>query len=127
MDKVYLVTTGDYSSYGVVAVYSTQEKAQKLVDLMKDGDIEEYDLDMETGEYTRWMISMSKDGSICWKTSKDTVFHPESPSYHLNSVPNSKIKKEKYLLYIVTCKTEEQAIKAANEVRTQLIALNKWE
>lgn len=51
--KIYIVTSGEYSSYGINAVFSTYEKAEKYIALRNDEDsswhdeyyIEEYDVD----------------------------------------------------------------------------------
>ena len=46
MAKVFIVTSGEYSDYGINAVFSTRELAEQYLDT-KDDDygIEEYDLD----------------------------------------------------------------------------------
>lgn len=48
--KVYIVTSGDYEDYGINAVFSTKEAAQKFIDdNFKNANyyvaIEEYELD----------------------------------------------------------------------------------
>lgn len=52
--KIYVVTSGEYSSYGIEAVFSTHEKAEKFIALKHDESIyswneeyyiEEYDVD----------------------------------------------------------------------------------
>ena len=50
MSKVYIVTSGEYSDYGIDMVFSTEEKAKEWVDVitsMYGGyyDIEPYELD----------------------------------------------------------------------------------
>src|SRR5579872_4521142 len=48
MNKVYLVTHGDYSDYGVCAVFSTRELADKYVNGHNEYNIEEWGLDDNT-------------------------------------------------------------------------------
>ncbi len=44
--KIYVVTTGSYSDYHIVALYSTEEQAQKALELGdEEARIEEYELD----------------------------------------------------------------------------------
>lgn len=51
--KIYLVTSGEYSDYGVDAVFTTRKKAQDYIDSLGDDsnsyyDIELYDLDPQS-------------------------------------------------------------------------------
>lgn len=52
MNKVYVVTIGDYSDYHIVGVFADKDLAQKYVDRYKGGSsynqpqIEEYELDV---------------------------------------------------------------------------------
>jgi hypothetical protein len=44
--KIYVVTSGSYSDYHIVALYSTEEQAQKALELGdEETRIEEYELD----------------------------------------------------------------------------------
>ena len=38
MEKVYIVTDGDYSDYRIVAVFSTEEKAKEYIQTTGEGD-----------------------------------------------------------------------------------------
>lgn len=47
MNKVYIVTCGEYSDYGIAAVFSTKEQAYEYVDCHgTDFRVEEYDADL---------------------------------------------------------------------------------
>lgn len=53
--KVYVVTSGEYSSYGIDAIFSTRELAQKFIDDSNYNkysavNIEEWELDSAQGE-----------------------------------------------------------------------------
>lgn len=64
MAKIYIVTSGDYSDYGIEAVFSTKEKAEEYV--QQHGTnyrVEDYDIDEEVvkKEIKIWRVSMSFD------------------------------------------------------------------
>lgn len=128
MTKIYLVSSGSYSDYGILGAFSTEEKAQKLLTILQkqsDGEcgIEEYDLDPEVGNFTQYSVFMKKDGSLLAETYSTKVFFPEAPKtwFAVNSD-----YPEGYMNYITIAKSETQAIKAANEHRTQAIAMETW-
>ncbi|CAH0305815.1 DUF7336 domain-containing protein [Priestia megaterium] len=75
MKKVYIVTSGTYSDYGINSVFQSEEKAQEFVDLMEkrssysDYDIEEYSVvdaldSYELKEYKVVDATLSVDGSF---------------------------------------------------------------
>lgn len=51
MGKVYVVTAGEYSDYGIEKIFSTREKAQEYIDIVSApgrqdfNDIQEWELD----------------------------------------------------------------------------------
>ena len=64
MAKIYIVTSGDYSDYGIEAVFSTKEKAEEYV--QQHGTnyrIEDYDIDEEVvkKEIKIWEVIMCFD------------------------------------------------------------------
>ena len=73
--KVYVVTSGEYSDYGLDGVFSSRELAQKHIDTLTfDGaicefnEILELELDPNKAELTSgrvpFQVDMRKDGSI---------------------------------------------------------------
>lgn len=61
MSKVYIVTSGEYSDYGIDRVFSTEEKAKewvKVITSMYGGnyDIEQYELDAPIPERKEYMF-----------------------------------------------------------------------
>ncbi len=66
--KIYIVTSGEYSDYGINAVFSTKEKAVEYVEQHgTDYNIEEYNLDEEVKKETQlWRIDFFvEDGKLC--------------------------------------------------------------
>ena len=61
MSKVFIVTSGEYSDYGIDRVFSTEEKAKEWVDVitsMYDGNynIEQYELDAPIPERKEYLL-----------------------------------------------------------------------
>ena len=61
MHKVFIVTSGEYSDYGIDRVFSTEEKAKEWVDVITsmyggDYDIEQYELDAPIPERKEYMF-----------------------------------------------------------------------
>ncbi|MEE1073803.1 MAG: hypothetical protein U0L26_15730 [Cellulosilyticum sp.] len=61
MSKVYIVTSGEYSDYGIDRVFSTEEKAKEWVDVttsMYGGNynIEQYELDAPIPERKEYLF-----------------------------------------------------------------------
>ena len=61
MRKVYIVTSGEYSDYGIDRVFSTEEKAKEWVDIitsMYNGNynIEQYELDAPIPERKEYLF-----------------------------------------------------------------------
>ena len=61
MNKVFIVTSGEYSDYGIDRVFSTEEKAKEWVDVitsMYDGNynIEQYELDAPIPERKEYLL-----------------------------------------------------------------------
>jgi hypothetical protein len=125
--KVYLVTSGSYSDYGVDAVFSNRETAQKFIDKFPDSygdkrEIEEWELDPFEYEiregYDCYFLRMSKDGT-CTEINMDN-----NRSVTLRET--SGFDRHGDMWSIVLAKDEKHAIKITNERRAQHIANNTW-
>lgn len=146
MKTIYAVSTGDYSDYRVIALFSTQEKANELMTLVP-GDynaIEEFildspNLDMVKKGYSLWMVTMLKDGTT------EHVGQDKVMSYHVSGTRNvfggamARLYKRSTvpayrgknvpdcIIVNVLAKDAKHAIKIANEKRIQMIASGEWE
>ena len=61
MRKVYIVTSGEYSGYGIDRVFSTEEKAKEWVDVITsmyggNYNIEQYELDAHIPERKEYLF-----------------------------------------------------------------------
>lgn len=123
MAKVFIVTVGEYSSQGNWGVYSTLELAQEAKELANSlNDIEEFEVDFMPDHpqgMVCWCIVLTEQGEVLNQyrlPPSDEDWHPccgmpgEAPGVR----------------FYVWAKDNKQAIKAANERRAQLIALNLW-
>jgi hypothetical protein len=132
MKKVYLVTSGSYSDYGVEAVFSTRELAKEWINGSKgDYDIEEYDLDnMEhkRRQYTLLRVDFDKSAElISYEVAEDHSFSREAPNEIL---VESRMTWHLHKQYVVmsmlfpTGTPVQDALKVASEKRAQLVALH---
>lgn len=137
--NVYAVNSGSYSDYRIDAIFTTRKKARDFMKAVPSGDyndIAEFELDPPTVDlikrgYSIWVVHMLRDGN----TEKINRF--ENDTYNVSTIghflwkrseaPAFKGKGVKDILVSkVWAKTENQAVKIANEQRIQMIASGEW-
>ena len=122
--KVYVVTSGCDSDYGIEAVFSTEAAAKKFISeafnerKSEDANIEEYELDVPESEWTGHFIRMSKLGEVL---DHSPVVMVSKSSWH--EQPGFDVKGN--LIYSVAGDLE-RAIKVANEYRTRVLTNGTW-
>jgi len=125
---IYAVSSGEYSDYRVHCVFSTKELAQVYKDyLMQDEgyydvhEIEEYELDDMNG-----MANLIKKGYKNYELKIDRNGNTSEIEININSWFNAPQIWIRDNSLTVRCwaKDEKHAVKIANEIRVQLIALN---
>lgn len=115
--KIYIVTSGEYSDYGIDAVFTTKEKANDYVE--QHGtyyNIEEYDLDEEVEKKTQlWYIEFCVESgklseacpTSCNRNEKvDTCSIFDSFGYR---------KDESYIRFYIDADSMDRAVKIARE------------
>ena len=123
MEKIYIVTSGEYSDYQINAVFSTGEKAKEYVDAHgSDYHVEEYPVDAEVKKNESiWLVS------IDWKTGEALSANPVNyDSYYTDKVDNVQYKDtgfDKYLDIFLESDSMERAKKVASERFMQVKAL----
>jgi len=133
---IYIVTEGEYSDYGIVAIFSTKEKAQNFISItaapddLSDYEIEEWPLDehealiekFKKKELSIYMVSMYRNGDV------EEVREEEKKSIWIDNATAGKYNlwTENRIGMWVIARDEKHAVKIVNEKRTQLIAENKW-
>ena len=120
--NVYIVTSGVYSDYHIVAVFSTQEAAQTYADNSggRHARAQEWPLDPSSHWGHQTSLTMTRDG--------------EARNCHANwaARPQTRHRLSQHhagaWLLCVTVPTGDKttAIKVANEIRTGLIAADQW-
>jgi hypothetical protein len=140
MSNVWVIEQGEYSDYRVVGVYTTEENAQKVCDLLNDGDeystasVAEWPLDPTITELnqgmTFWHVAMLKNGDT------ERVEQVGIQSYRLNSEFNLWRRSKAPLYQMrnmpdvlqawVWAGDAQHAVKIANEKRAEWIATGKW-
>ncbi|GAH32749.1 unnamed protein product [marine sediment metagenome] len=125
--RVYVVTSGEYSSYSIEGVFTHKFLAEKLVDKLKEilqrppmvlqdrVRTEEFFLNLPIDEFEVTTVRMSFEGSVL------EVLHSvgRDTGAHAFDQPGN-------LMWSIYGKDEERAIKVANEKRAQLIANDLW-
>jgi len=120
---VYVVTSGEYSSYSIEGVFTDKVLAEKLVDKLNESykvlhervRIEEFFLNLPIDDFEVTTVRMTKEGSVLevlHSVGRDTGTHGfDDPGN---------------LMWSIYGKDEKRAIKVTNEKRAQLIANNLW-
>lgn len=125
MNKVYIVTLGEYFCYSIDAVFSTKELAdsfcQELDKTTKQecdkARIEEHLLDLPREDWYVMKVGMDRDGNI--KNLEDIIPYLDMDGpvdYFYNGLLFSLVRTTKL----------EEAIKVTNEKRTRFLASNRW-
>ena len=124
MEKVYIVTSGDYSDYHIAAVFSTREKAEEYVDAHgSDYRVEEYpvdDAEVKKNE-SIWLVSVN------WKTGKVISANPENLSeYYADKEGTVQYQRgyDNYLDFVLKADSMARAKKVASERFMQVKALH---
>lgn len=118
MNKIYILTDGDYSDYYIIGVYSSEENATIAKKLL-GGGIEEYELD----EYVKdkrfpFEIYFDKDRNI--KSIHISIGH-ERREY--NKFYKMGFKYDELRCYVLA-EDKEHARKIAGDLLAQYIANN---
>lgn len=142
MKSVWVIEQGSYSNYRVVGVYSSHKNAQLVCDAINLGEnceaatvakwpVDQSVLEVSRG-YKRFIVTMLRDGTVEDIRGPEAISsydmsstlqiwrRTQAPAYKGKGIPDA-------LNGSVLAKDERHAIKIANEQRTQMITLGKWE
>ena len=122
--KIYVVTSGSYSDYGIRGIFTTRENAQRYIDAGRAGHYDDYN---EIEEHTLneniplllsglqpYIVTMDLDGNNA-QVEKAAASIP----LHDKGKYRQKSYTDDYVVFttVVWSKNEEHAIKVANERR----------
>lgn len=75
MDKIYIVTTGEYSDYHIVKVFNDKQKAEKYIQLYNQKNDYEYDkLDLEEYDITNTVPEYKDYIHIVYDITNDDLY-----------------------------------------------------
>jgi hypothetical protein len=123
MDKVYIITYGDYSDYSICAVFSTRDKAEEYV--QQHGNtfrIEEHLLDEKVEQSEIWSVEIGMSShkirlcescSDSWSSGRVDKFRVFEPIFR-NSEWSIKM--------LLRADSMNRAIKVASERVAQIVA-----
>lgn len=125
MDKVYIVTSGDYSDYHIEAVFSTREQALDYVDTKgSEYRIEEYPLDEpiehNTGIWEVQFDYMSSAMKYAERKQEDSWY-----SDLIGTMKYNNTYEGDYIQFIVESDSMKRAIKVASERLHQVKTLQR--
>lgn len=132
MKKVFVVTSGEYSDYGIDAIFSTRELAQSFIDAFKankwyEMDIEEWDLDPNKTHLKQnrkpYFLRINKKGDVSDLSLADSSygFNQDMPEAEISYTPNLE-----WMNINCFADDENHAVKIAGEKRSQILAANLW-
>lgn len=123
MTQAFVVTSGSYSDYRIVSVFSSKELATEFMVNSPDGeynDIGVYEIDRGIEQIRaglhRYRLSMRFDGSVgtCYLDAS-------AEDLYLSGKPD-----DLYLYGGVWAEDEQHVVKITSDKRAQLIALGEW-
>lgn len=116
MAKVFIVTAGEYSDYGISQVFSTRKKAEQYIDTKDDNyRIEEFELD-EPFEVEKKIFAVTlriEDKKVVrisirdYNNVEDCIEFNEGSSYDSGRQPN--------ITFFIKSDSKERAVKVASE------------
>jgi len=122
MNKIYVITDGDYSDYHIVAVYDDKNLAEKVSKKI-GADVEEYNLNPfsreDVDKKNIYFVRMDRDGNV-------PEIKIDNTGYRLENLNEAGFCMQGNMYMTVLANDEKHAIKIVNEKRVQIIAENKW-
>ncbi len=125
MTEVHIVTSGSYSDYHIVAVYSDLETATMVSDRMYASRVESYTLDELDPEQYRlpfWRVQQDVSGRIQARThhAYGRVKNINTVKYlPLRIMAHSGLSSDIEMCAVVSASTEDDAIKIAADLFAQ--------
>ena len=112
--KIYIVTSGEYSDYGINAVFTTKEKAADYVEQHgTDYNVEEYDLDEEVEKKAQlWSVGFRvDDGELLEATTRSFEEDKVRDTCSVKLSWSGKL----YITFYIDADSMDRAIKIASE------------
>ena len=136
MSKVFIVTSGEYSDYGIDRVFSTEEKAKEWVNVITsmyggNYDIEQYELDAPIPERKEYLFfeAYIKDDVIVRSNFEFYLadepidikfFRQINGSYDIGGIGTIKLRQGEYIE-----SAKERAVKVVQDEFYKRMVMNK--
>ena len=126
MTWAYVVTSGEYSDYSVLGVFSTRERGDAFCAVYNASEpseqarIEVFALDTPPDDWTVTDVHMQRDGTVL-NVVTHVELRVEPPYYYMRPSATDVV-----LLWGVPTANKERAVKVVNEKRAQILAQNAW-
>lgn len=117
MSKIFVVTSGCYSSYSICGVYSTKERAETIIQHVCDSRIEEYELDEFYNEIERGL----RPFQVTFIGEEVTVIGQKDLSMEFDTVYQNANDKGPRFYIPVIAQDAAHAVKIAAEKRMQAL------
>lgn len=132
MEKVWCVESGEYSDYGIDAIFSTQELAEKFIAAFAEDRYHQMRICERTlnpaksyllEDRKAYFLRINKEGNTIDLEHRGASwgFTMEDSEADFSYTHNNE-----WLNCYCLAKDEAHAIKIANEKRQKIIALNQW-
>lgn len=129
MTKIYIVSTGDYSDYCIMGVYSTHDKAIDA-EAFYAGEIQEFELD-EVPPHPKGLkyfrVEMPESGEFRIRHIEGDGIESLIKTGYMESGIGFFEPRPPYYVLKVWAKDTQHAAKIANEKRSQIITSGEWE
>jgi hypothetical protein len=123
--KIYIVTSGSYSDYSIVGVFTDRDMAEKMAAATRDSNgVEEWDTDILPDKVAQGYKPYRVEFGSNWRTSGDvTRFSIDSHDYadegYIHVQDGAGIWRTRLVVHC-WAKDEEGAAKIANKKRAQM-------
>jgi hypothetical protein len=123
--KIYIVTSGSYSDYSIVGVFTDRDMAEKMAAATRDSNgVEEWDTDILPDKVAQGYKPYRVEFGPNWRTSGDVGrISIDSPYFADEGYIYAQDGEGMWRAFLIVCcwaKDEEGAAKIANEKRVQM-------
>jgi len=127
MSVIWAVSSGEYSDYGVIAIFTTEEKATEYAKACH-AEVEEFRLDPSISDFDQvelMYVQMYKNGDVR-SVEKSTGNRIDRQPGFCNYLRAGYAEPQEVITWGVDTGDEQKAIKVTNEKRAMLIANDAW-
>lgn len=131
MKEIYVVTDGEYSDYGIKAIFSSPKEAKEFV-LTYGGRVEPWEMDGNSPYngnprgLAHWRVDMNAEGEYIASNRGVPINGFCEDFFFWKSDADRHYPRGVLMSLDILAKDERHAVKIANDKRARLIADNLW-